>query len=515
MPSPLAYLALFMWPIVMIVLFKRLPLRDALIWSIVGGYLLLPLRAGFNFPVIPTIDKTLIPSVMAVILAFAANRHAKTVLATFERRGGLAPRGGAMAPQPIDFKPVRGQAIFWGLLVVLCLAPLITAQTNAAPVLAGPRFIKGMSLYDAMSMISGLLVALIPFLLGRWFLASEEAHRTLLKVLVLAALGYSILIAYELRMSPQLNRMFYGFFPHSFAQHIRGDGFRPVVFLNHALWLAIFVSMAAIAAFAMWRTSEKSDPKKGKWLLAGLFLLGLLFLMKSLGAFLLAAVFIPLLLILGERGKLWLAAAFAALVLFYPMARGAGLVPINVVHSIAQSIDERRAASLQYRLDNEDILLEKANQKPLGGWGSWGRSRIYDERGKDISVTDGYWIIVIGDNGWLGYLAQFGLLCFPLIAFAIRSKTLAISRATTGLAIVMCVALIDLIPNATISPIVWLIAGSMMGMYQVSATRDGITEKASAKRTSTRDRENMPEAAFTQNRPRPVHRRQSRAAPSG
>jgi hypothetical protein len=197
------------------------------------------------------------------------------------------------------------------------------------------------------------------------------------------------------------------------------------------------------------------------------------------------------------------------------MARGAGVVPINVVHSIAQSIDERRAASLRYRLDNEDVLLEKANQKPLGGWGSWGRSRIYNERGKDISVTDGYWIMVIGDNGWLGYLAQFGLLCLPLIAFAIRSKTLVISRATTGLAIVMCVAIIDLIPNATISPIVWLIAGSMMGMYQVAAARDGVTEKAGAMRTKKTDRDNAPEVALTQNRPRPVHRRQSRAAPSG
>src|SRR5437764_1120755 len=49
------------------------------------------------------------------------------------------------------------------------------------------------------------------------------------------------------------------------------------------------------------------------------------------------------------------------------------------------------------------------------GWGGWGRSRIFDQwTGKDISVTDGGWIIYFGVYGWFGYLCFFGLLAAAL-----------------------------------------------------------------------------------------------------
>ena len=44
MPNIIAYLALFSWPIVAILLFRLLPLQKALVWTIIGGYLLLPNR---------------------------------------------------------------------------------------------------------------------------------------------------------------------------------------------------------------------------------------------------------------------------------------------------------------------------------------------------------------------------------------------------------------------------------------------------------------------------------------
>ena len=64
----------------------------------------------------------------------------------------------------------------------------------------------------------------------------------------------------------------------------------------------------------------------------------------------------------------------AVIVMFYPMLRGAGWIPVDTVYNMALSISEERAASLKFRLDNEDALLTHANQKPLAGWGSWGRS---------------------------------------------------------------------------------------------------------------------------------------------
>ena len=84
----------------------------------------------------------------------------------------------------------------------------------------------------------------------------------------------------------------------------------------------------------------------------------------------------------------------------------------------ANSISEERAESLRVRFDNEQQLLERASQRFLFGWGRWGRSRIYDEYGKDISLTDGRWVITLGQFGVLGFLAEFGLLAFTVLRAA-------------------------------------------------------------------------------------------------
>ena len=54
--------------------------------------------------------------------------------------------------------------------------------------------------------------------------------------------------------------MVYGFFPHSWLQHVRGGGFRPIVFMNHGLVLGIFLSMAVVASAIMVRLSTRRGP---------------------------------------------------------------------------------------------------------------------------------------------------------------------------------------------------------------------------------------------------------------
>ena len=119
------------------------------------------------------------------------------------------------------------------------------------------------------------------------------------------------------------------------------------------------------------------------------------------------------------------------------------------------------------------MLLARANQKPIAGWGSWGRNRVYDpETGRDLSVTDGLWVITIGSYGWFGYLAQFGLLTAPVLVL-LRRRDHSLTPATTGLAILTAAALIDLIPNATLTPVTWVVAGSLAGLA-VRATQPWI-----------------------------------------
>jgi hypothetical protein len=448
-PNALAYAAIFAWPLVAAAIFGKLGLRPALIWTILGGYLLLPEGTGVDLPMLPAFDKTLMPSLAAAALCLSA-----------EKRERIAPQGWL----PADPIPKA-------LALLFLLGPFVTVALNGAPVaVGGGVFLRGLTLYDAFSAGLGHAVQLLPFLLGQRYLGDREGREALLRILALAGLAYSLPMLFEVRMSPQLHTWIYGFFQHSFAQMIREGGFRPIVFLQHGLWVAIFAAMATLAGVALWRTAPPR--RRGVALAAACWLALALVFCRSLGALALAAVFAPVIAFLAPRRQVLIAAAAALVVILYPALRGAGLVPITAVTNLARLVNDERAASFQFRLDNEDRLLARANERPLFGWGGWGRSRLYDPAtGRDLSVTDGRWIIVIGDYGWLGYIAEFGLLGGALIlrAFGRRAAPDAVEAA---LAVILVVNLLDMLPNATLTPLTWLIAGALTGETLVSSRTD-------------------------------------------
>jgi hypothetical protein len=85
----------------------------------------------------------------------------------------------------------------------------------------------------------------------------------------------------------------------------------------------------------------------------------------------------------------------------------------------------------------------------------WGSTR-------DITLTDGTWIITLGTSGWLGYGSLFGLLCYPFWHIYRRRKA-DISPATLALVAMLLFNVLDLIPNSSLRPITWLIAGALAG----------------------------------------------------
>jgi hypothetical protein len=451
MPNAFAFIVVFSWPLAVYVLFRFLPRIEALGWSIVAGYLLLPTRAGMDFPLIPLIDKDAIPGLAAAVaLAF-----------------GMGANAAKRAESANINKGDNGWGtlkIFMPFLFILLASPVITVLTNSETLVYGPIVLPALRIYDALSIIGRIVFTVLPFLLAARYLASPESHAKLLKVIVLAMLAYTLPMLFEIRMSPQLNVMFYGFFPHEFLQHMRGGSFRPVVFLYHGLWVAILMAMAIVGAVALWRQRIFEGSRAGQWLFSGLYLLLVLFMSSNLGALAIAVGLVPAALLLGARGQVLLAGAISLVVLLYPVLRSTDLVPVDKVVEVAERINPDRAASLQYRLDNEDALGAKAAEKPFAGWGIWGRNQIFDpDTGRVLSVTDGAWIIIIGVYGWLGYIAQFGLLTLPTILLAFGRRSAALTPATAGLTLVMGANLFDLLPNATLTPITWLVGGALAG----------------------------------------------------
>ena len=192
MGNSFAYLVLFSWPVVTAVLFTRLDPGRAILWSLLAGFLLLPERVGVDLPGLPPLDKTTIPSLSALACAFLVARE----------RPRLLPR-----------------SLFARLCLVLLVAgPFFTAFLNGDALVYGPVVKQGLGLQDAISyMVRGLL-AIIPFLLARNYLADAGSHRAILWALFLSGLAYSLAMLFEIRMSPQLHKWVYGFFPHTWLQ---------------------------------------------------------------------------------------------------------------------------------------------------------------------------------------------------------------------------------------------------------------------------------------------------------
>jgi hypothetical protein len=101
------------------------------------------------------------------------------------------------------------------------------------------------------------------------------------------------------------------------------------------------------------------------------------------------------------------------------------------------------------------------------GWGSFSRNRVYDiESGRDTSITDGMWIITLGVWGLFGFLARFGLLVLPVFRAAAALRFAESDRDRVflaALALILAINVVDMLPNAPLTPWTWLICGALLG----------------------------------------------------
>ncbi|WP_300039363.1 hypothetical protein [uncultured Roseobacter sp.] len=441
------YIALLAWPVLALTMFRKYSDTIAIALTVIAGYLLLPETIGIDPPLIPEYNKTSAAALAALAVAISAGQ-------------GQGVRPGWLPAHPL--LKIAFIAVFVGIFM--------TVITNGDTLRYGANRYQAMRPYDAFSNLLAVAIALIPFLLGRRFLAHPDQHLTLLKILCLAALGYSLLALYEVRMSPQINRMVYGFFPHSWAQHYRAGGWRPLVFLEHGLFLGIFLCCAVLGAAAWMRQATGQLKTQLIGMIGWLFMT--LFLSKTLGAFLICIVLLPVVLLLSVRLQMLASLIIVLTILTYPVLRGGGVIPTERLTNIAEQINPTRASSLEFRLVREEQFLERVNSRPVFGWGSYGRNRVVDEATGRQTTIDGTWIILITANGWVGYLGRFGLLVLPVVLLFRRSTSWQLTQATSGLCIMLAANMVDLIPNSGLTPVTWLIAGALAGRLELGKITD-------------------------------------------
>ena len=446
-------------PIALLALFALIPLTAYVFWSkrpaiavpVVGFFAALfgPEGSYFKLPLVPPLDKLTLPYLLLFVFALVR-----------------------CGPQLKRAKIFRGADL---LILLAILGGFLTLATNGDALRYGSWRtidIPPLVINDGIQLgFQELLLAGFPFILGRALFRSPRDLRDLLHFLVVAGLIQTLFIWVELRMSPQFHTWLYGYGAHSdFLQTIRWGGYRPMVFMAHGLAMALFMLVAFLAVIVLREAGETQIRDRFRIGRVAIYLGVVLVLCKSTGAILYALVLVPLLLRGRPERQVKVAAFLAALVLLYPVLRASDLVPVDALVDQAKSLSPERAQSLEFRFDNEEMLLEKARERFAFGWGGHGRRSVYDdELGKEIAVADGHWIIVLGARGALGFLEAFGLLVIPIFLVRRRFARLrdpAERKGLAGFALIVAICAFDLLPNGLFSNYIYLLAGALMGMAQ-------------------------------------------------
>jgi hypothetical protein len=406
-----------------------MPLRHAILAGYLVGWLFLP-QAGYPIGGLP--DYTRMTAVNAGMLLCILLKDPKGLFT-------IRPR-------------------IWDLpMLVWCLCPLPTSLTN------------GLGAYDGFSgVLEVLLTWGVPYWIGRAYFSNWQSMRLLAIVVFVGGLIYMPLCLWETRMSPQLHRTLYGFHATPFHTVWRLGGYRPMMFLQHGIAVGLWMCTTAVTGFWLWRSGSVRRVMNVSmtWLAPSLMITAVL--CRSMNALALSVLGLGALLAARLlRVRLALLALFLLPALYVTLRASRLWYPDSLVR-IAERIDPERSKSLQGRLKQEEVLLDKAWRRPLFGWGSWGRNRMYDDVGESVTATDSQWIIVFGQQGLVG-LISLGL-CFAvpaiLLWWRLKLDDWWSPRAAPAAVLAVCLTMYacDRLMNAMPNPIYHVMMGAVLSV---------------------------------------------------
>lgn len=427
----LAKMMLVSWTPICILLFTLLPARKAVIYSYMFGWLFLPMNM-LAFPSLPDLNKA------------------------------TATNFGCLVGTLIFNSDAFGRYRFhWFDLPVLLYitSPIPSSIANQLGVW------DGISVSLDYAALWGL-----PYFIGRIYFVEFGSLKDLLVAMFMGGLVYVPLCQWEIHMSPQLHRDFYGFHQHDFIQTIRGNSFRPMVFMQHGLMVGAWMGACTMIGYWLWR----SNVVKTLWgypIWYYLIPMAITFVMcKSAGAIILVLIGTAALYLCR-----WFRTGLPVLILClvvpsYVLVRVSGLWDgANMVQLVETTVNRERAASLEYRLLNEELLMIHAREQWAFGWAGWGRAIPFREGSSDLKVVpDGLWIIILGQNGVWGVMWMIVGLTLPSVLFAIYCPRQVWNHPQVGpatiIAIVLMLYAIDMLPNAMMNPLYALAGGGLTAL---------------------------------------------------
>lgn len=344
-------------------------------------------------------------------------------------------------------------------MIAYCGSPMLASLDN------------GLGAWDGFSSsLRTFLMFGTPWFVGRFAIADARAMVDVGRALLLGAVCYSPLCLAESRLAPQLHQWLFGIPGRTGWETVDFYGplrWKASVFLQSPLELTPLMGVGFLFGWWMWkRLRVRSLLGHSMPLLVGAALFACL-MGKSLGGISLTVIGAGALWLTRRTGSRVFLAAVMAIGPAYLAVRATQLWDgMSFVEFLQENVSERRAESFLTRVDNENRLVVKALERPWFGWGGWGRNRVFDEEGKDITITDGFWIIVLGTSGWFGLGSWLVAMLLPVMwtwwrhwHVMLRSRG---DEAILPCAIVVPVIhLIDCLPNCMPCPVYYMVAGGL------------------------------------------------------
>ena len=409
-------LALFGWPLIAISLFLILSPRRAVIASYVGGWLFLPITAGYEILGLPDYTKV-VASIIGVVIG----------ILLFDAKRFLSFR-----VQWIDAS-----------VIIFCLWGATSSITT------------GKGAWDAFSTIlENSILWGFPYVVGRIYFKDLESFRDLALGIVIGGLIYVPLCLVEIRVSPQLHIWIYGYHQHQFEQSIRFGGFRPTVFMQHGLAVAMWMVNSSV--LAIWMQANGTLRRFPGLLITGvsITLLVTTVLCKSTGALTLMMVGLAAVFAARLLQKPW---PLLMLIIISPLwmtSRTLDLINGQIVYDLFSLISEDRAQSFQIRLDQEEEIRQIALQTPICGGSRWWPNG-----------ADQLWLIYFRNFGIVGITTFTAIFLVPGWILLRRIPFQQLCQPdwapVTGMILIVVLYTIDNLLNGLVNPIFTVVAGAL------------------------------------------------------
>ena len=422
-------LMLVIWMPVVYMIFESMPAEKAVVFSFVFAWLFLPPLVIF-LPGIPDWTKMSATTFSVTLIAFAkhSNRITRLRLRWFDL-------------------PV----------LVFCFCPILSALS------------ANQGLYDGISATFEQAVFWgFPYLIGRAFLANASGQAMMCLGLAVGGLAYAPLCIFEMRMSPILKGWVYGFTGRAVLDFdMRYGGYRPIVFLDFGLETAWWMCCATLACYNLWQSGAvlRFRGYSMSMLTYGMILTSLA--CRSTGALIQIVLGFTLFTLARRFRMAYLIYPLLLVPPFYCVARPLGIMNgSSLTNFISSTFGAARAQSLAFRFEQEESLMQSAMARPIFGWARAGGFNT-DATGRQLSIVDGYWIIVFGTMGGVGLVSMNALHLLPSFLFLRRFKPdrwLDPEVAPTlTFATILPLYMMDNLSNAMLNPVYAVIMGAVSG----------------------------------------------------